>query len=650
MKRLILGTAGHVDHGKTALVKALTGFDCDTHKEEKARGITINLGFTHLDLPSGTSFGVVDVPGHRDFVHTMVSGAMGIDVGMLVVAADSGVMPQTREHLQIMDVLGIRAGLVALNKIDLVDPEIAELAEDELAQLLEGTFLAGCPIVRVSSVTGEGLPSLLATLEKVAASVSERSSGRVFRLFPDRVFSVAGFGTVVTGSVLGGTLSRGGTAMLLPEGRRLRVRRLERHGAEVESVYAGDRASINLVGLERDEVKRGTIICDRVLMPSTLVDAKVRLFSDARPLGRWTQAVLHLGTYEHQVRVHLLDRDQLAPGSEGLAQLHLEVPSVVQAGDRFVLRRSSSDITLGGGEVLDPTPLHHRRHTEAMTRALTVLADGRFPELVAAEIRKQRRPVDFAALAPRLNVAVEDLESLDLGALPRDIVILGDAGRHILIAKETHARIREGVLAALGRYHRENPLTERGRTVEELMGAVGIEPGGVAEAGFRLLIASLEADQRIKAVERTYALFKHRVDMGGERKRQSAFVEDYLTGMGMSTPILVELKAAAAKEGIKPTEVDQALRYLVEQKRAHYIDGEYLSAAVVAPCRKVLIEALDRGGAGLTVAAFRDLVKGNRRICLLMYALFDREGLTCREGDTRVLTEKGKALARRGSC
>lgn len=644
MKRLILGTAGHVDHGKTALVRALTGFDCDTHREEKARGITINLGFTHLELPSGVSFGVVDVPGHRDFVHTMVSGAMGIDVGMLVVAADSGVMPQTREHVQIMDVLGIRSGLVVLNKIDLVDPEIAELAEAEIAALLEGTFLDGCPIVRVSAVTGEGLAALRETLDRVAATTSERPSGRVFRLFPDRVFSVAGFGSVVTGSVLGGELKRDDTAYLLPLGRRLRVRRLERHGVEVDVVRAGDRASVNLVGLDRSEFERGMVICDRELASTELVDAKVRLFADARPLGRWAQAVLQLGTYEHQARVHLLDRETLPPGGEGLVQLHLGVPCVVQAGDRFVLRSSSSDLTLGGGTILDPKPLHHRRRTEAVKRALSVLAEGELTQLAASEIRKQRRPVDALALAGLLNVAEEDLAALDRG-LPADIVVFGETPRRIFLSSETRKRLSEAVLAALARHHRENPLTERGRTVEELMGPLGIERGGVAEEGFRLLLGVLEKDKRIRPVERTYVLFKHRVDLGSDRRRQSTFVETYLTQKGMTTPILAELKEAAAREKISSQEVDQALRYLVEQKRAHHIDGEYLSATVVDACRTALLKAPAASGAGVTVAAFRDLVNGNRKICLLLLALFDREGLTRRNGDLRVLTDKGRAEA-----
>ncbi|MBN1770548.1 MAG: selenocysteine-specific translation elongation factor [Deltaproteobacteria bacterium] len=649
MKRLILGTAGHVDHGKTALIKALTGFDCDTHKEEKARGITINLGFTHLELPSGASLGIVDVPGHRDFIHTMVSGAMGIDLCMLVVAADNGVMPQTREHLQIMDVLGIRAGLVALTKVDLVEPELAELAEGELRELLAGTFLDGCPLVRVSAVTREGLDALVETLDRVARTVPERPAGRVFRLFPDRVFSIAGFGTVVTGSVLGGELHREDTAWLLPPNRKLRVRRLERHGVEVDTVRAGDRASVNLVGLERSEFRRGMVVSDRPLAATTLLDARLRLFSDARPLGRWTQAVLHLGTHESQARVHLLDQATLAPGSTGLAQLHLGEPCVVQAGDRFVLRSTSSDLSLGGGEVLDPRPLHHRRRTAAVAAALAELSSGRFPQLLAAEVLKQRRPVDRARLAELLNVAEEDVAKVDTASLPDDIVALGDPPRTVYLPATMHERLEKGILAALETHHRDNPLSERGRTTEELLGPLGFERGGAGEAAVRLLLEALERNRRVKPVAHTWALFSHRVEMSADRRRQSTFVESFLAQQGMATPSTTELTAAAAQAGLKERDVQLALRYLVEQRRVYQVEGEYLAAKVVDGCQTTLLRELAGRKRGLTVAEFRDLVSGNRRICLLLFALFDREGLTRREGDTRVLTEKGRTEAARGA-
>jgi len=314
MRHIIMGTAGHIDHGKTALIKALTGIDCDTHRQEKARGITINLGFAHYQLAGGDTIGIVDVPGHRNFVRTMVNGASGIDFALLAVAADDGIMPQTREHLQILEVLNVRAGLVAVTKIDLVEPELADIAVEEVNELIEGTFLTGCPIVKVSSATGEGIDALKDAIVDVAGGLEDRPAGEIFRLFVDRIFTVAGFGTVVTGSVIGGALSVGAKAYLLPGAKELRVRRLERHGKETEIVRAGDRASLNLVGLDREDFQRGMIIADRPLRSTTMIDARLRLFEHARSLELWSRAIFHLGTYEQQVRVHLIDHDKLMAG------------------------------------------------------------------------------------------------------------------------------------------------------------------------------------------------------------------------------------------------------------------------------------------------------------------------------------------------
>jgi selenocysteine-specific elongation factor len=290
VKHLILGTAGHVDHGKTALVKALTGIDCDTHKEEKRRGITINLGFAHLTLASGDTVGIVDVPGHRDFVHTMVAGACGIDCVLMVIAADSGVMPQTREHLAICDILGIRAGIIAVTRVDLVDETALAGVREEISRFKKGTFLENSPVVDVSPVTGRGIETCKAVIAETLMHVPDRRTGTVFRMFIDRIFSVSGFGTVVTGSVKSGKVSIGQTAYLLPPHKELRVRRIERYGAEVAEVTAGDRASLNLVGLSKEEFERGMLVSDRPLATTTLLDVRLHLFDHTKPLGRWSQA------------------------------------------------------------------------------------------------------------------------------------------------------------------------------------------------------------------------------------------------------------------------------------------------------------------------------------------------------------------------
>ena len=477
MKHLILGTAGHVDHGKTALVKALTGIDCDTHQEEKRRGITINLGFAHLPLPSGDTVGIIDVPGHRDFIHTMVGGASGIDIALLVVAADSGIMPQTREHLRIMEALGIKAGIIALTRIDLATPEMVECAREELQEFTSGTFLEKSPVVKVSSVTGSGIDKLKEAIAKVAAQVGDRPAREVFRMYIDRIFSVSGFGTVVTGSVLGGTLTAGASAWLMPTGRELRVRRIERYGQEVDKVVAGDRASLNLAGLSREEFERGMLISDRPLRITTLLDAKLRLFEAARPLERWSQALFLQGTYEAQARVHLLDCDHLSPLDEALVQIHLAHPGVAQFNDRFVLRSTSSDATIGGGAVLDATPLHHRRRPGNLVAGLQQLAGGSPAALIAAEVRKYPAGVLEPTLAGQLNLAPAEIRET-AGLLPADIRSfpgLKTGTPYHYIHKDAYDAIVKGLHAILARHHKDHPLSEEGKTAEEFFGMLGLE-------------------------------------------------------------------------------------------------------------------------------------------------------------------------------
>ncbi len=638
MKHLILGTAGHVDHGKTALIRALTGIECDTHKDEKARGITIHLGFAHLDLPSGDSIGIVDVPGHRDFVRAMVAGASGIDIGLLVVAADSGVMPQTREHLEIMDVLGVRNGLVALTKVDLVDEDIAEMAEQEVHDLLSDTFLASAEIVRVSAVNGTGVDELRACIARLVETVRDRPAGEVFRMFVDRIFTVSGFGTVVTGSVISGLLNRGDTAFLLPsDADELRVRRLERHGQEVERVVAGDRASVNLVGVERSDFERGMLIANRPLAATSLFDARVRLFSHRQRLALWNRATLHLGAFEDAVRIHLIDRDALSDGETALVQVHTSRPVVTRRGDRFVVRNSSSDQTLGGGEVIDARPLHHRRRPAKLVRHLHAIAEGALDERVAAEIRKHVRALDHHEVADNLNVPAADV----FGAwddLPSDDVktVVRNGAGYAMVRSRCDA-MKEAVLGNLATFHRRNPLVAKGRTVEELMSFAGVGQRSAAEFLLRVLLDELKDEGRLKPVGRTWALASHSVNISPAEAERIQFVENMLIRYGMQTPLMSEMNPAAQRRGIEERELNQYLRYLVSEERARFIDGNYIHVSVVDRCRDALAKALKQRPEGMTVADFRDLVGGNRKICLLLLAYYDEQGVTVRQGDLRVL-------------
>jgi len=637
MKHLILGTAGHVDHGKTALVKALTGIDCDTHKEEKRRGITINLGFAHLKLPDNTIIGIVDVPGHRDFVHTMVSGAAGIDIALLVVAADGGIMPQTREHVRIMHLLGIKTGIIALTRVDLADPGMISLAFEELTSFVRGSFLEGCPVVKVSAVTGEGIDTLKKTIADAVSKTIAKKRDEGFRMYIDRIFSIAGFGTVVTGSVQSGVLKTGAKAYLIPTERELRVRRLERYGQEVEEVFAGDRASLNLVGLSREEFVRGMMVADRQLRTTTLVDARLELFEESRRLSLWSQELFLMGTYEAQARVHLIDRDFLAPGGFAVAQIHLPQPCIAKFGDRFVLRGSSGDMTLGGGEVIDFSPLRHRRRPKKLLARLGRLAKGSRVDFMAEEVRKENGPLTLNRLAENLNITPAEAAAA-IGEMPDDIRAL-ETDEHVryFISVNAYETLKARCLSAIEAHHRENQLLEDGKTVEDLYGIVGLRPGHEDVGLLRFALNELRRQGALKAVNHTWAIATHAVNLSSAFSRHVNFVENYVRASDMHALALTEIEPYALKAGIDKGSLKQILRYLADNGRVYAVEGVFIHADVISKCRSALVEKLKTTPAGLTVAQFRDLVRGNRKMCVPLLSLFDSEGITERQGDVRVL-------------
>ena len=646
MKRLIMGTAGHIDHGKTALVKALTGIDCDTHKEEKRRGITINLGFAHLKLPSGDIVGIIDVPGHRNFVHTMVAGAHGIDFVLMVIAADEGVMPQTREHLQICQVLGIKRGIVAVNKADLVDGPALEAARAGVREFTKGTFLENCPMVNVSAATGAGIPELVAAIDGVASAASPRASGGVFRMYIDRIFSVSGFGTVVTGSVTGGTLRVCSPAWLLPAGKELRVRRIERYGAETGEAVAGDRASLNLVGLSKEEFTRGMLVADRPLVHSRLLDVNVRLFSGVKPLSTWSQATLIMGTFEAQARIHLLENDSLAGGESGLAQLLLPQPCVAQAHDAFVLRASAGDLTIGGGEVVDPHPLHHRRRPPHLVERLKGLSGSGLSQLIAIETAKHPAGIDHITLGELFNVSPEQVVAEITRNPPKGILALRSPEKYHLVTQQRHDALVSKAVKIISDFHQANPFNEKGRTAEELQGMLGLGNEPPAAEFTQVFLDSLVKEGNLRHVGHTFSLAGRSVILSAGERDQGAVVEEMLRNYGMQTPIMNEIITHAKQRGIDEKRLRQLLQYLVSVKKLYLVEGQYLHASIVDKCRTLLLSALVKDAKGLAVAQFRDLVAGHRKICLLLYALFDSEGITERQGDVRVITEKGREKLR----
>ena len=637
MKHLIMGTAGHVDHGKTALVKALTQIDCDTHKEEKARGITIHLGFAHMELGDGQTLGIVDVPGHKDFIHTMVGGASGIDFVLLVIAADSGIMPQTREHLNIMKILGLRHGIIALTKADLVDAELLEMVRDEVRELVEGSFLENAPVLEVSAKTGQGMETLKAAIQSIAGQIDAKPADGVFRLFVDRIFTVAGFGTVVTGSVISGAINSGDTLYLLP-GKEdgYRVRRLERHGSEVTQVVAGDRASINLVGLEKSAFKRGMLLSDRLLRATSMIDVRLELYEEEVALGAWSQVIFHVGTYEQQARVHLLDCDRLKAGESGLAQIHLLEPCVLQHGDRFVIRNSSDEWTLGGGEIIDIAPLHHRRRKEKVLKDVEKLAEGKLSEIIALEVKKLYRATTAAEVAASLNVAESLVDAALAGALPGEIIRQAGKNGAVLFTKTGLEKMRIGVMNAVHAYRKANPLAVRGADFDEIRSALRIDRNAPGEEFLRTVLLQQVEKGKLKEKDKTWA-FASEGEIGAERLAHIATIEQYIRSCGMQVPLMSVMLEIAEQKGISEKELKQVLHHLTVTGIACRIQDEVIHRTVVDASREKLQARYAGGKEGFTVADFRDLVGGNRKSSLLLLAIFDQEKLTRRTGDLRFL-------------
>jgi selenocysteine-specific elongation factor len=644
MKSLILGTAGHIDHGKTALIKALTGIDCDTHPEEKQRGITINLGFSHLDLPDGNSLGIVDVPGHHDFVNTMVAGAHGIDLFMLVIAADSGIMPQTIEHLQIAQTLGIKKGFVALTKIDLVDEESILLLENEIKEFLKEYFLEGCKIIRVSSVDGIGLDAIKNHLVELVSIVEEKPISKIFRMYIDRIFTVSGFGTVVTGSVLGGMVKKSDEIYLLPTNKKLRVRRIERHGKEVMQISAGNRVSLNLMGLNKDEFKKGMLLSDKIIESTTLLDVKIKLFQNVKAVGTWSDAIFLSGTFKNQAKMHLIDKDKIDEGESGIIQLHLSEPCFILKGDKFIIRDTSGLKTLGGGEVIDPYPLHHRRRTSKLINQLKKVADGDYLEYIFAEVRKRRMPVnlkEFAENSERHNAGMNDVSKV---SLPEDIVIVKTEEAVFLMFKHMRERIVANILQNIDNHHKQNPLVETGKTLEELIGAVNKVEALSQAPIITSILDELTFEKKLKKVGNTWSLFHHSIQLDQNEQKQINFVEEYIKKSDKHVSLMSDVLIEADKNGINEKKLKQILKLLTLQKKLYRIDESYLHFSIVDDCKNKLLIYLSSHSEGVTVAKFRDLINGNRKICLLMLNLFDDEGITFRDGDLRKITEKGKKL------
>jgi len=636
MRHYVLGTAGHVDHGKTSLIKGLTGTDTDRLKEEKERGITIELGFASLVLPSGRTLGIVDVPGHEKFVRQMVAGAAGIDLVMLVIAADEGVMPQTREHLQICSLLGIRQGLVALTKVDLVEPDWLDMVRADIADYLEGTFLQDAPIVPVSAVKETGFGELLAAVDATAEKIDEKSDDGIFRLPVDRVFTMKGFGTVVTGTLISDRIRTGEDVVVLPAGIEARIRGLQVHNSTVEEAFSGQRTAINLQGVEKAVLHRGNVLVrPQTVRPTRRMDVFFQyLPSNTRKLKNRALVRLHTGTIEIMTRILLLDADEIAPGGVAFAQLLLTDDDVVVGADHFVLRSYSPVTTIGGGQILDPSAGKHKGQQKKVLQDLGILKDGSISEKISVIL--ERSGADGASnrmLAFRLGVHVKKIrETLEKLYASREAILLsGDEA--ISLSASVYAGLEKMIHSKLADYHRKNPL-KTGLSKEELKAAL---PPSVSSKLFNMLLTG-QQKRNILTVDRdSVRLAEHTIELAGDDDALRQSLLSTYAQAGLAPPSLSEVIAGHKDQKGKAQTI---VKLLIADGQLIKINEELVfSRQAMDKLRDDYQAQLLRDGTA-TPASFKELTGLSRKYIIPLMEYFDFSKLTVRVGDHRVLREK----------
>ncbi len=634
MKQIILGTAGHIDHGKTALIKAMTGIDTDRLKEEKERGITIELGFAHLTLPSGLTIGIVDVPGHEKFVKNMAAGATGIDLVALIIAADEGIMPQTREHLEICSLLDIKHGLVILTKVDLVDKEWLNLVKDDVSTFLTGSFLQDSPIVEVSSKTGEGIKDLIKTLGEYTEKVPERESGNFFRLPIDRVFTMRGFGTVVTGTTISGHIKTGSEVTIYPKRIKSKIRGIQVHNQDVLSVKSGLRTAINLQGVEKEAFARGDVVAEKdSLKPTYMVDAVLKyLESNPKKLQNRTKVRFHCATSEIITTVILLDRKELSPGDHCFAQFRLERPTVVLAKDRFVIRSYSPIRTIGGGYILNPLPSKKKRFSKDALQELTILNEGSDEDIVAQYIKNSKlQGIGKTELAFLSNLTKKDLDAIITTLLSNSVIFQVDIENNIFIHAEFYNKAKQDTVAILSDYHRRFPLKE-GLLKEELRSKI---TGNVKEKPFNQLLNTLIQDGAIVRDKDIIRIKDHKVKLLHNQETLRNQIEQIYLKEGLEPPYFNNLDQNIIQKGGK-----DLLEIMVKDGTLIKVKEDlYFHKKPIEELKRRLVDFIKEKGE-ITTPELKQVTGVSRKYTIPLIEYFDKTQLTVRIGDKRILRKK----------
>jgi selenocysteine-specific elongation factor len=637
MKYVIIGTAGHIDHGKSALVEALTGTNPDRLEEEKRRGITIDLGFAHLDLGSDIRVGFVDVPGHERFVKNMLAGASGIDLVLLVVAADESIKPQTREHFDICRLLGVRKGLVALTKSDLVDRDGLGLVALEVLDFVAGSFLEGAPVVPVSARSGDGLDQLKAELRRLSLEVPPRPAGLPFRLPIDRAFVMKGFGAVVTGTLVAGEIREGDEAEVFPLGRRARVRGIEVHNRPADRALAGQRTALNLAGIEARDLARGMALAPPGMFEaSDRLDCMLTLLSSARRLKTRTPVHFHCATDEMVAEVVLLQGRELPPGEPSYAQLRLSKPGLYLPGDRFIIRQFSPVVTMGGGTILDNQPEKHHAADPRLLDFFRVAERGDLEARVESLVERLGETTP-AALVARLGQPLAEI--LRVAALQEKRKQLTVIGRppSLLVHPEHFRALEAKIVEALGKFHAANPLVP-GWSKEELRGKTGSRLGGIrtlpSTALFAAVLQALGAQQKVEVHGELLRLKGREVHLSPEESAAKEQISGAFEKAGLAVPSAREVLEALK---IDRRRADKILQILLKEKVLIRVTEDLIFHRAALAKLRELVARRKQQNQRINVGVFKELTGLSRKYAIPLLEYLDRERVTRREGDDRII-------------
>ncbi|HEY2381121.1 MAG TPA: selenocysteine-specific translation elongation factor [Terriglobia bacterium] len=633
MPNVIVGTAGHIDHGKTALVKALTGIDADRLKEEKQRGITIDIGFAHLALDSKTTVGFIDVPGHERFIKNMLAGVGGLDLVMLVIAADESVMPQTREHLDICSLLHIPKGFTVLTKIDKVDSELAGLVEAEVRDFLKGSFLEHSPIVRVSSLTGEGIPELIRTLRDSIKTTAQKNHGELFRLPIDRCFTMKGFGTVVTGTLIAGRVHKDEEVEILPMQRVTRVRGIQVHSHAASEAVAGQRTALNLQGIEVADVRRGMVLAAPHLFTATsMFDCHIELLPSAPgPIEARKRIRFHTGTAELMAHLILLGQDRLEPGHSAFAQIRLEEPSFALPGDRFIMRQYSPMLTIGGGEILDALPEKRRRSDPRVIDRLKIFKDAGPDEALRTVIEEAGlQGIELSRLAARRGMAPAGVKErlIAMGKTGR-VRVLAD-NPMVVVSAAAFKAAADAAAALIRRFHEANPLVQ-GIGREELRTRMF---GDASNLVYQALLDKLTAERKLAMTLDVIHEFGRKVTLKADEELMRGRLLQQFQSQG--------LQAASSDEVIDTLKLDRTTaRKIVQLMLKENVLVKISEDMVVerTTLEKLIVEVKARKTRSpkLGVAEFKDLTGVTRKYAIPLLEYLDRQRVTRRVGDERMI-------------